>query len=76
MSELSDYRRYISDPHIKRLEETIHSQALRIKALEHLVDVIEFKNKDAEIKAVIAITMRSIGEPAPVFEAPGKKVFG
>jgi len=34
MSELSDYKRIISEPEKKRLEATIQSQAARIEALE------------------------------------------
>ena len=38
MSELSDYKRIVSDPQIASLETTIRSQAERIKALEASTD--------------------------------------
>lgn len=75
MSELSDYRKYVSDPHIKRLEDTIHNQALRIRALERLVGYVDAMTSSIEIKALIASSMADLGEPAPVFEAPGKEAF-
>lgn len=75
MSELSDYRKYIGDPHIKRLEGTIDAQAAQIRQLHAALDKIAEINKDFDIEVIIQSAKASA--PAPVvFEAPGKKIYG